>query len=95
MENMEVEAVRHLSFLQRWRMGATIQNAKRIAKQLKAEGLLADSREERARQIADELCVEAPGEAEVCAVEFGTWEEFFQALAAFIEKILPLIMLFL
>lgn len=92
---MQVEAQRGLSFVQRRRMGATILNARRIAKRLKAEGVLAEGKAERAQQIAEELCIEAPSEAEVCAMEYGTWEEFFQALAAFIEKMMPLILLFL
>lgn len=90
-----VEARRELSFMQRRRMGATIVNARRIAKRLKAEGVLSEDRDERAAQIAEALCIEAPAEAEVCAVEYGTWEDFFKALASFLETIMPLIMLFL
>ena len=92
---MQVEAKREISFLQRRRMGATILNARRIAKRLKAEGVLAEDKTERAQQIAEALCIEAPAEAEVCAMEYGTWEEFFNALVAFIEKLLPLILLFI
>lgn len=90
-----VGAARELTFLQRRRMGATLLNARRIAKRLKAEGVLAEDRAERAQQIAEELCIENTADAEVCAIEYGTWEEFFQALAAFIEQMLPLILLFL
>lgn len=90
-----VEAKRELSWLQQRRLGATIWNARRIARKLKAEGVLAEDRRERAAQIAEVLCIEGPAEAEVCAVEYGTWEDFFNAVVAFIEKIMPLIMLFL
>ena len=66
-----------------------------IAWGLHRKGQLAATKEERAEQFAWIIATEDADAFEACRVEDGRdWEAFFAALVAFIEKIMPLILMF-
>lgn len=80
-----VEA-RGLTFIQRQKMGLTFGNCLRVARQLKKAGTLSEDADVAAAQIAAELAKENPKAFEsTSAVD---WD----AILAFIEKLIPLIM---
>lgn len=79
------------------RMGLRVLKLRKIAKDLQAQGVLVeDDPAIAAEQIAAVLVAENCAEVNACFAEDGRdWESFFQALAAFIEVIMPLILMFL
>jgi len=82
----EVVEARGLTFIQRRKMGLTFGNCLRVARQLKKDGTLSEDDDVAAAQIAAELAKENPKGFE------GTTAIDWDAILAFIEKLLPLIM---
>jgi len=71
---------------------------RRRAKELKRDGIITRgmSRKQAAEILAASVVADNPEEFESCRAEDGRdWEAFFTALVAFLEKLMPLIMLFL
>ncbi len=96
-ETIETTGRRELSLAHRRRLGIGIIPARRIARRLDADGLLIrGDRRAMAEQIAAAFVAEDQVTFEACRVEDGRdWESFFEALIAFIEKFIPLILMFL
>jgi hypothetical protein len=93
-----VEATKPLSAVHARRMGVTFLGLRRKAKELKREGILTDDmdKQQKAEILAAAMVADSQDEFEACRAEDGRdWESFFAALIAFIEKIMPLIMMFL
>lgn len=91
-----VDASKPLASQHAERLRVTRRRLIKIALELKRDGMLAESREERAEQFAAVIADEDAGAFESCRVEDGRdWESFFAALISFIEKIMPLILMFL
>lgn len=87
----EQEKVGRIGVLERRKLGLTFGNALRITRKLQADGtLIADDPQAAAAQVAAAMVAENPGAFKAAAG--ADWEEFFNALVAFIEKMMPLIL---
>ena len=83
-----------LGVLERRKLGLTFGNALRIARKLHSEGsLISDDAQTAAAQVAAAMVTENP-ELFKTAVADGqrNWEEFFNSLISFLEKLMPLIL---
>lgn len=93
-----VDSAKPLSAAHARRMGVTFLGLRRKAKELKRDGILTDDmdRQQKAEVLAAAIVADDQDAFETCRAEDGRdWESFFAALMAFIEKFLPLIMMFL
>ncbi|MFA5376343.1 MAG: hypothetical protein WC455_11415 [Dehalococcoidia bacterium] len=93
-----VEAIRPISDKHARRLGANRWNCLKIARSLRRRGIINKdmTSKEIATAIAVEIAAKNADEMELCATEDKRdWASFFEALIAFIEKILPLIMMFM
>jgi hypothetical protein len=87
--------VERLRWRDRRKLGASRRGIIRTARELKADGRLSSLPDVAAAQIAHELVADNPDFARECSDKVGTdWTEFLEALAAFIERILPIILAF-
>lgn len=86
------EAVGRISLRERRALGLTLRNCARVASELKANGEWTDDRKTNAQNIVAQLVDEAP-ESFVDADR--DWASFFEALVAFLEKLMPLIEIFM
>jgi hypothetical protein len=85
---------KRMSFRERRKLGFTFVNVRRVVKEMDAAGELdRDDPDGIAAQVMARLIAEKPAEFQKVAAE-RDWAEFFDALLAFIEKILPIIMQF-
>lgn len=83
-----------LGVLERRKLGLTFGNALRIARKLHREGsLVSDDSQSAAAQVAAAMVAENPELFRTAAADGERdWEEFFSALIAFLEKMMPLIL---
>jgi len=94
----EIISIRPLSAMQARRMGLGILPIRRTARELKEQDLLTDDMDnhQRAEVIALAMMSRDQKAFEAVLAEDGRdWEAFFAAIVAFLEKLMPLIMLFL
>ena len=93
-----VEAVRPISDRHAKRLGVHRWGCLRTARSLKRRGLISRdmTHKEIATAIAVEMAADNAEEMELCAAEDKRdWAAFFEALIAFIEKLMPFIMMFM
>lgn len=84
-------AEERLGLLQRRRLGLTIPALVPVVKELQAQGQLTGEPSVDAVTVANVLIAQKPQEYQAAAGR--DWEAFFEALLAFLEKLLPLILL--
>lgn len=91
---MSEEVQGRLGVIQRRKLGLTFENALRVAKKLHQEGtLVTDDAQTATAQVAAAMVAENPETFKAAASEDGRdWEQFFNALVSFLEKLMPLIL---
>ena len=83
-----------LGVIERRKLGLTFGNALRVARKLHSEGsLVTDDSQTAAAQVAAAMVAENP-ELFKATVADGerNWEEFFNSVVSFLEKLMPLIL---
>jgi hypothetical protein len=83
-------AEERLGLLQRRRLGLTIPDLVPVVKELQAQGQLTGEPSVDAVTVANVLIAKQPQEYQAAAGR--DWQAFFEALIAFLEKLLPLIL---
>ena len=84
------------------RLGITFRNVRRVTKELQREGVLTrGDRRGNAALVMARIIEENPQAYEECRASYGDtedgdkdWSAFFEALIAFLEKLIPLFMMF-
>lgn len=81
-----------LGLFKRRKLGLTIKNITPIVKQLDADGQLTGEASVDAVTVAQKLIAENPqGFKDAAGNQPGDWQEFFDALIDFLEKLIPII----